>query len=237
MGWEPRIINQSFRLSAALVSRIPPPFGVGMTKNSARYLGLVIPTLHAAEESRSRSTSAHSNPRPDSKNWLAGFRHALRAGFAQVLDVLRDDFVALLSFRGVDEFFEVCEEKRVLQFFTQFGQVRLELCVDEEHFATETGLEEEIFVEHAVTDERARHTPIAEHLAKPGIFLRAYRAHDLDDLVGALGPEGGGPPMASFANFGFAASVVEFEDEFGVGVSGFRHGKSLREGWIERLRH
>jgi hypothetical protein len=41
--------------------------------------------------------------------------------------------------------------------------------------------------------------------------------------------------MASFANFGFAASVVELEDEFGVGVSGLRHGKSLQEGWIERL--
>jgi len=32
MGPEPRIINQSFRLSVALVSQIPPPFGVGMTK-------------------------------------------------------------------------------------------------------------------------------------------------------------------------------------------------------------
>jgi len=55
MGSEPRIINQSFCLSAALVFQVPPPFGVGMTR--PRYLALsyflVIPTPNAAEESRS----------------------------------------------------------------------------------------------------------------------------------------------------------------------------------------
>jgi len=53
MGSEPRIIKQSFPLSAALAWQIPPPFGVGMTR--PRYLALsyllVIPTPNAAEES------------------------------------------------------------------------------------------------------------------------------------------------------------------------------------------
>src|SRR5579883_1092490 len=149
--------------------------------------------------------------------WKSAGDRALAAGLAGVLHILRDDFVELLSLFGAGQLLNMGQEKRVLSLLTQLFQEGLDLGIDEEHLSAEAGFEKEIFVQDVMAHERTCQTPIAQHLAKPGVFRGTAGAHHLEDVVSAFRPEGSGPPLASFAKLRFAAGVVELENEFCVG--------------------
>src|SRR5262249_20643742 len=120
-------------------------------------------------------------------------------------------------FRVSDGLFDVEEEIRIVEFLAQLFDEGVDFRIDEEQLSAKTGSEEQFFVQYSANHERADDAPISANLAQPCVFLCAQSPCNFEEVVSAAGIKPH-PPDAGFAHFGFAAEIVEFENQFSVGV-------------------
>src|ERR1700686_1183272 len=84
---------------------------------------------------------------------------------------------------------------------------------DEEHFAAAARLYKQLFAERTLQHERRSHIPVAAHLSNPGVFLTGKGICHLQEVIRALRPKFRYEPVSSLAHLGFAAEVVELQDQ------------------------
>src|SRR5215469_4440379 len=153
------------------------------------------------------------------------FFHGLSAsrdtGFGQFQIFLRRG-------RAVDQRLDVAEHAWGVHFFAQFFEEWAEFGVEEKHFAAKAGFEEQLGAHRAADGQRGGHFPVAPDLAQPVVLLASEVGTELDNFFRALRPELGEPPVAGLAHFGFAAQVVQLEDNFSVSGSRLVSHEDLR---------
>ena len=84
---------------------------------------------------------------------------------------------------------------------------------EEKHLAGEAAFEKQVRMEWS---RAPREKPPCPSIRRPGetSYFPAYPGLDaiFDEFVGGVRPEVYQPPVAGFADFGFAAKIVEFEE-------------------------
>ena len=120
---------------------------------------------------------------------------------------------------GADHLFDALHPFGKVQFAAESFYVGLDLGILEIHFLA--GVVDEAFGERAVDDEGAEHVPVAEDLKDIGGVLVAL-SNAVDKFIGGVRVELTTTDIgASLAHHGFAAKLVEVEDEFGLFDGGF----------------